>query len=523
MLRIAHYGRKSIFSDKSDSVSVQYNLSSEYCKSHHADHRLYRYEDEGFTGANIDRPDYNRLIEDVRQGKLDVVVCYKIDRVSRNVLDFSSFFNLLTEHNVAFVSIKEQIDTSTPLGRAMMYICSVFAQMERETIAERVGDALLELAKAGYWAGGKPPCGFSTEKIIVDGKSHSKLIEKSDELSFFYMIVDTFLEGYSLNRLEAHFRQNDIKTLLGNYLSATQLYSILKSPFCAPADESTYDYFEKLGCRMAVDKKLFDGTHGLSVYGRTSGGKKKKHTVNSPEKWTVSVGLHYPLLTSEKWLAVQNRFGANSIDRTRKHKLGILKGVLKCSCGWTMRVQHKVDKTYGKTYDNYFCQNRNRRGVEYCDRKFTPVADLDDAVIKMLKEISLDKSVMENYIDDAKNTFAFRHSRNDLQRKIASLNSKIENLTSALSSNNSSSAAKYVIAEIEKLDNSLISLNFELMELEEVERKRNSFETDKEAKYKLICEIVKCLDTATYDDINTLIKNVFKECVYDGESLKIRL
>ena len=122
MIRIGIYGRKSIYSDKSDSTDVQYNLGVEYCKSHYSDYEVYRYEDEGYTGANTDRPDYNRLISDVKDGMLNVVVCYKIDRISRDVLDFSNFFSLLSEYGVEFVSIKEQIDTSTPIGLAMMYI-----------------------------------------------------------------------------------------------------------------------------------------------------------------------------------------------------------------------------------------------------------------------------------------------------------------------------------------------------------------------------------------------------------------
>ena len=105
ILKIGCYGRKSVYSDNSDSTDVQYALAVEYCKSHYSDYEVYRYEDEGYTGANTDRPDYNRLIADVKNDMLDVVICYKIDRISRNVLDFSGFFSLLSEHNVEFVSI----------------------------------------------------------------------------------------------------------------------------------------------------------------------------------------------------------------------------------------------------------------------------------------------------------------------------------------------------------------------------------------------------------------------------------
>lgn len=527
MTRIGIYSRKSIYSDKSDSTDVQYNLSVEYCKSHYSNgerksYEIYRYEDEGYTGANTDRPDYNRLISDVKDGMLDVVVCYKIDRISRDVLDFSNFFSLLSEYGVESVSIKEQIDTSTPLGRAMMYICSVFAQMERETIAERVTDNMTELAKSGKWAGGKAPIGFKRERVQVGDKTHTVLIENTAEIPFLNLIVDTFLQGnYSLGGLETYFRKTGVKTLNGNYLSASQLYNILKNPHYAPADRATLQYFKALGCTIGCDESKFTGEYGIIAYGRTTG-KNKKHSANPPEKWVISVGLHRPLMSSEKWLAIQERFGNNIIDKTPKHKVGLLKGVLRCSCGYAMRVQHKVDKVYNKTYDNYFCQNRNRRGIEYCDRPFTPVANLDNAVIEFLKNIALDKSAIENHIykDEVINTYMRSHV--EVQRDIDKLELKIGNLTSALGSNSGSTAAKYIISEIEKLDKQIAGLKYELMEIENNDRKRAKVHKDTEDKYKMICYIVENLGM-DYDELNGLIKGLFKECIWDGKNLSIKL
>lgn len=524
MLRIACYGRKSIYSDKSDSTDVQYSLAAEYCKSHYTDYELYRYEDEGYTGANTDRPDYNRLIVDIKDNRLNVVVCYKIDRISRDVLDFSNFFSLLSEHKVEFVSIKEQIDTSTPLGRAMMYICSVFAQMERETIAERVTDNMIELAKSGKWAGGKPPIGFNRKKIEIGGKTHTILVENPEEIPFLNLIADTFLEGgYSLGGLETHFRKTGVKTLNGNYLAASQLHSILKNPCYAAADKSTLEYFKSLGCTIGCDESKFTGEYGIMAYGRTSGGGKKKHILNPPEKWIISVGLHHPLMNSDKWLSIQERFGHNVIDRTCKYKIGILKGVLRCSCGYTMRVQHKVNNTYHKTYDNYICQNRNRRGVEYCDRSFTPVAVLDNTVIELLKNIALDKSAIENYVHDDNAIYTCIRSQSDVQKDIDKLELKMNNLTSALGSNSSSTAAKYIVSEMEKIDKQIVGLKYELMEIESNNRKRAKLRKNTEDKYKMVCHIVDSLETADYDELNGLIKNLFKECIWDGVSLKIKL
>ena len=134
-----------------------------------------------------------------------------------------------------------------------MYICSVFAQMERETTAERVRDAMLELAKLGAWSGGRAPLGFNRKRIEVGGKSHVILVENAKEKAFLNMVADTFLQGFSLSGLETYFRKNNVKTIDGYYLSASQLHNILKNPHYAMADEKTYNYFLSLGCTMACD------------------------------------------------------------------------------------------------------------------------------------------------------------------------------------------------------------------------------------------------------------------------------
>ncbi|MDE7478888.1 MAG: recombinase family protein, partial [Lachnospiraceae bacterium] len=345
-----------------------------------------------------------------------------------------------------------------------------------------------------------------------------------DEIPFLNMVTNTFLEGnYSLNGLETYFRKLGIKTLKGNYLSATQLYNILKNPHYAAADQATLEYFKNLGCTIGCDENKFTGEYGIIAYGRTSGGKKKTHIVNPPEKWIISVGLHRPIMTSEKWLSVQKRFGNNVFNKTRKHKIGILKGVLRCSCGYSMRVQHKVDKTYNKIYDNYFCRNRSRRGIEYCDSTYTSVALLDQAVIDILKNIALDKSIIDNYTYEDKAVHVCLRSQSDIQKDIDKVGLKINNLTVALGTNADSSAAKYLIQEIEKLDKELTGLKYELMEVEQNERKNDKIQAETEDKYKSVCYIVNNLETLTYDELNGLMKDLLKECVWDGVSLKIKL
>nr|WP_295684370.1 recombinase family protein [uncultured Lachnoclostridium sp.] len=519
-MNIAIYSRKSVFSDKSDSTESQIKIGKEYALSNYDNiNNIIEYQDEGFSGSNTNRPGFTQLMDDILEKKIDVLICYKIDRISRNVLDFSRTFNVLQEHGVQFVSVKEQIDTSTPLGRAMMYICSVFAQMERETIAERVKDSSIELAKSGKWPGGQPPIGYMREKIIVSGKTHTTLVPNPDEIPFLNLIYDKFLEGYTLGGLETYFRKHEIKTLNNNYLSSAQIHSILKSPHCVEATPDIYNYFKDKGCIMVSEIDKYDGTHGLLVYGRTNGGKKKTHSNNPPEKWMVSIGLHKPLISSSKWLTVQAQFGRNKIDKTRKHEVGLLKGIIKCKCGYAIRVQHKVDKVYNKIYDNYYCSNRNRRGIDFCDLKMVRVEELDGLILSILKEISIDENVLSRYINQTNKTPDYERSKTTIINEVKSVERKIRNLTISLQENIASSASKYIISEIEKLDKQLTELNSELREVTLHEKNKIKSVNDLHYISSKIKSYMQNFDTLLYSEKTKFLQEIIKDCVWDGENL----
>ena len=132
------YSRKSVYTGKGESIENQIELCKQYIHNKFpdvADADITIYEDEGFSAKNTDRPQFQQMLRDIRAKKPDFIVCYRLDRISRNVSDFSAFIERLNERDVSFLCIKEEFDTSKPMGKAMMYIASVFAQLERETIA----------------------------------------------------------------------------------------------------------------------------------------------------------------------------------------------------------------------------------------------------------------------------------------------------------------------------------------------------------------------------------------------------
>ena len=172
-MNIAIYARQSKFSESGESIENQVKLCKEYAnKLGYTNINIYK--DEGFSGGNINRPEFKQLLEDAKNKEFNCLICYKLDRISRNISDFSKLIDNLNNLNISFISIKEQFDTSTPMGRAMMFISSVFAQLERETIAERIKDNMYELARNGYWLGGNAPLGFKSCKILNTDNNSSK-------------------------------------------------------------------------------------------------------------------------------------------------------------------------------------------------------------------------------------------------------------------------------------------------------------------------------------------------------------
>ena len=174
---IAIYSRKSRFTGKGESIGNQVDLCKEYVRTHFGDAALDRiivYEDEGYSGGNLNRPDFKKMMEDAGKRRFKAIIVYRLDRISRNISDFAGLIDELARLDISFVSIKEQFDTCSPMGRAMMYIASVFSQLERETIAERIRDNMHELAKTGRWLGGVTPTGYASESVktvTVDGKT----------------------------------------------------------------------------------------------------------------------------------------------------------------------------------------------------------------------------------------------------------------------------------------------------------------------------------------------------------------
>jgi site-specific DNA recombinase len=462
------------------------------------------------------------MLAEIKAGFCDALVVYQLDRLSRDVRDFANIYAMLEECHVMFISVKEAIDTSTPIGRAMMYVTVVFAQMERETIAARVTDNMIGLAKKGYWVGGNPPVGFVRQRIEIAGKKHVSIAPDPEGVKYVNWLFDTFLDnGHSLQSLETVFRKQGVKTLSGAFFSTTQLHSILTSPFCVEAVPEVYDYFESKGCQMdpASPREKWDGSCGVMVYGRTTE-KNKKHQKQPPEKWLVCLGVHKPFMPAEKWLAVQNRFARNKFDRTMKYDIPLLKGVLRCSCGSIMACARKKKKSGVSSW--YYCQKRMRRGADACDRAQVKIELLDEKVLEVLRSIQADPSLIREFVREDVRTSDSPDPKITAS-KVSSCEAKIGRLAASLALAENSTASKYIVAEMERLDLELQALRREHSLALSAERLRTSAVKSAEAKADDISKLITGLDGFSAKEKNEILRDIIKECTWDGEQLFISL
>ncbi len=309
-MKAAIYSRKSKFTGKGESVENQVQLCREYALRYLgiSGDDFVIYEDEGFSGGNTKRPQFIKMMKDAKQKKFDVLICYRLDRISRNVSDFSQLIRDLKKHNVDFISIREQFDTTTPMGRAMMYIASVFSQLERETIAERIKDNMTQLAKTGRWLGGRLPTGFESEAVITrdsNGKEKKmfKLSPIPEEIDLVRLVYEKYIAFKSITRVEKYLAENKIGTKNGLDFKRYSIRFMLTNPVYAVADKTVYLYLIDKGYDVCSGIEEFNGINGLNGYNKTRQDKENNGgRLRDNSEWIISVGMHKGIIPGDVWV-----------------------------------------------------------------------------------------------------------------------------------------------------------------------------------------------------------------------------
>lgn len=330
----ALYARQSV--EKVDSISIESQL--EYCRHEARGNPCREYIDRGYSGKNTNRPAFEQLLADVRQGKVARVIVYKLDRISRSILDFANMMQLFQQHRVEFVSSTERFDTSTPIGRAMLHICIVFAQLERETIQKRVTDAYYSRCKKGLYMGGRVPYGFARQQTVLDGVRTSMFIPVPQEARQVQLIYSLYADqANSLGDLVRYLNAHGHKQLRGGMWSTARLSEMLRNPVYVRADAAVYDFFKEQGAQILNPAADFTGYNGCYLYKGAGGEGRSPSDLSGRE---VVLAPHEGLVSSRDWLRCRLRCQQNRRSTTTcKAKSSWLLGKVKCGrCGYGLSV-----------------------------------------------------------------------------------------------------------------------------------------------------------------------------------------
>lgn len=330
----AIYTRQSV--DKMDSISIESQL--EYCKYETRGNPYKSYSDKGYSGKNTNRPAFEEMLEDIKQGKISRVIVYKLDRISRSILDFANMMEVFSEHNVEFVSSTERFDTSTPIGRAMLNICIVFAQLERETIQKRVADAYYSRSKRGFYMGGRIPYGFKKTKTEIDGISTSMYVpipEEAEQIKMMYLMYAN--EANSLGDIITYFNNNGIKHLRGGKWSAGRISDMLRNPIYVMADADIYDFFKSQGADVINPVSDYTGYNACYLYRGTVSKTRKQLDLTDKE---IVLAPHRGIVSSKDWIKCRIRCLNNRQSaKTCKATTSWLVGKVKCGkCGYGLTI-----------------------------------------------------------------------------------------------------------------------------------------------------------------------------------------
>jgi site-specific DNA recombinase len=347
-LRCAVYTRKST----EEGLEMEFNsldAQREACEAYVASQRAEgwilvpdRYDDGGFSGGTLERPALKRLRADIEAGKVDVVVVYKIDRLSRSLMDFSRLVEVFDQHKVTFVSVTQSFNTTTSMGRLTLNVLLSFAQFEREVIGERIRDKFAASRKRGMWMGGWAPLGYEVKdrKLIVN-EVDAKLVRS---------IFQRFLKTGSATTLARELIAKDVRNKYGKLIDKGILYKMLNNPVYV----------------------------GVALH-----------------KGTSHPGEHVGIIDRKIWDKVQARFQENPRKRasaTRAQTPSLLKGIIFGPTGVAMSPTHT--RKNGRLYRYYLTQTVLKQGAGDCPVARVPAAEIEKIVIDQVRILLLSPEII---------------------------------------------------------------------------------------------------------------------------------
>jgi site-specific DNA recombinase len=401
-VRCAVYTRKST-DEGLDSEFHSLDAQREAGESYIASQRLegwvaspIRYDDGGFSGGTLERPALQRLLEEVEAGRVDCIVVYKIDRLSRSLLDFAKLIEIFDRHNVSFVSVTQRFDTSTSMGRLMLNILLSFAQFEREIIGERIRDKVAATKRKGKYTGGPPVLGYDVDR------GRKRLVVNPGEAALVQRIFSDFIETGSTTTLAQAlnaegYTTKSWTTKKGKHRSGTPWNKVL--------------LYRILNCRLYLGEVTHKGQH--------------------------YPGEHEAIITREMWDRAHSILARNNRVRgvrTRTKTPALLRGLIRCAhCGSSMVPT--FTKRRGKVYRYYVCLHASRHGAGSCPVGSVPAGEIEGAVVDQLRAVFESPEVVAATLRAAREQAEARveqlvQERVEATARLATLNEEAQRLMS---------------------------------------------------------------------------------------------
>ena len=353
------------------------------------------YDDGGFTGGNMDRPAMQCLMADIEADKIDCIVVYKVDRLSRSLMDFSRIMTILEQHDVSFVSVTQQFNTTHSMGRLTLNILLSFSQFEREIISERTRDKKTAARKKGKWIGGTPMLGYD-----IDPRG-GRLIVNQEEAFRVRKAFEIYLDYQSLQATAKEMNNRGWTTKY--YVSRNDVVHGGK-PFGRNTLVRLLNNITYIG-KVNFDGKLYNGEHQA-------------------------------IIEVDKWQSVQDILKRNRLEsgtRVRNKYGALLKGLLYCMpCKSPMIHTVQVNKHKNTRYRFYVCSRAQIHGWHTCPTKSVPVASIEEFVIDRIRNIGRDNDFITEVFNQVRNQLhggserlrselwilneGFKHHTNELDR-----------------------------------------------------------------------------------------------------------
>ena len=487
------------------------------------------FEDEGYSGKNLERPQFKEMMRQHTQNPFDAIMVYRLDRISRSVADFSSFMVMLRKSNTDFISIKDNFDTHTSSGNAMMNMSATFSQFERDCIAERIKDNMYELSKKGNWLGGTPPLGYkSVRHTFADernGKERSYCVLEFDEdsIDLVKLIFSKYSELQSINAVEQYLNDKKLFTRTGKPWDKSNVKRILINPCYCIADQDSYDYFERLGCEIYFTPESCSDNKGILAYNRHAGRSKK---ISPPEKWIIAKSGHQGLFSGKEWVRIQHLIEENGkncyggVPKTKQsfNKRSILSGLLRCAnCGDYMRPKMANGKMY------YMCVTKEKSKKQQCAMCNIDGDLLDKLVLGEIFRYNVKGSVVNSQLSELRRKI--NSVEDDIANQIKSLSNKkknnekaIQNFMKAISNGASELTITYINKQVAELSESNGIIDKQIAELNDKEKIQSQMHINLNNIEDAIVYLKNKFEKLSIENKREFLKRILERVEWDGEN-----